>query len=81
MQEEPYEDAVETFRKPGIWATEVSDLMPIVMSNILERSVIIYSSNPHSPVIRIDYEGYTTNTPLKYAYMDIREHEHYNYCM
>lgn len=44
---------VEELGRGGIWATEMSDVLPLATANMLRKRSTIYSSRLRSPIIHV----------------------------
>ena len=87
---EYYIKQVEMLRKRGKWTCAMADLLPTAMSNMLSIDIIVYSSKFVKPieitpdrtriVATLDIVPDKSRTsPLRYAYLAVSEHEHYDY--
>lgn len=78
------EQAINFLRIPGHWATELADLIPLAICNVLNAKVRIYSSISGYPIIDVEPDMGNTNdndrVQLLYAYIAIPNYEHFDSC-
>ena len=62
----------------------MSDLLPIVTANLLDRPAIIFSTREGNHVQKVSLNGANVENytnPLRYCYIAIPGVEHYDYCI
>ena len=78
-----YDGIVNDLQTPGIWYLDICDLIPQVLTHILQRPIRIYSTTAGvvNPVV-IAEDGMSPNeNPLLLAFLDIPDAPHYNPCV
>ena len=73
---------VALLRKPGVWNLNVCDSLPLVVANMLDRPIRIFSSNIDCPVIDVvpKEKGSDANGDmLYYVHYAIKGNEHYDW--
>lgn len=82
---EHYSKLVEELGKDGIWNTEMSDVLPLATANMLSKSITIYSSRLHSPIIHVTPDMgigiQECAQDIKIAYLIVPGLEHYDSCI
>ena len=79
-----YYDKIGHLRKPGIWNTDAADLLAPALANWANKTVKIFSSNPHrpmqefSPLIASEPDS---NAVIALSFLDLRGAPHYDACI
>lgn len=81
--QEIYDDQVEFLKEEGHWSTELCDLLPLAIANMMGREVIIYSSNRNHQLIEIHptLTEVRSKEVLTLAYIALKGFEHYDICI
>ncbi|KAK3737366.1 hypothetical protein RRG08_036770 [Elysia crispata] len=58
-------------RKPGVWNSELGDVLILAMSNFLDRPITIYTSDSTNNIIEIDSQDFQ-DKKMMYAYVKMR---------
>ncbi|MES9882503.1 MAG: hypothetical protein ABW185_16670 [Sedimenticola sp.] len=74
-------DMIEEIKQDGKWNSDMSDIVPLCIANVLQRPLRIYSSRPFNPVCDITPDLVTianTAEPIPLAHTAIRGSDHYD---
>ena len=75
-----YEEEVEYLKISGHWQASLASCIPEIVCTILNCSMIIYTSRIGCPLVSIEPSFGIADYELKYAFLDIKGHEHYEAC-
>lgn len=82
---ESYKDTVIQIAQPGTWSSDISDAIPLAISNLFQERMIIYSSREEQayitvePTLALSQSVNVNRTPfLQYAYLAVTNCEHYD---
>ena len=81
--QEIYDSQVEFLKGDRHWSTELCDLLPLAIANMMGREVIIYSSNRNNQLIEIQptLTEVRSEEVLTLAYIALKGYEHYDICI
>ena len=85
QRHEMYIKDVDKLRNNGQWSHDLNDVVPLMITNILDRPTTIYSSDLNKPVLNIETiepgDIIATKKPLLLAHIALPGKEHFDYCV
>jgi hypothetical protein len=80
-----YHLKVSELKKEGRWNSDIADVVPLAVANLLQTPLIIYSSKLERPMESVQPDmklgNVTTFDRIILAYLAIAGHEHYDDCI
>lgn len=79
-----YKSKVEELKKDGILNRDIADIIPLTLSNLLHRPMVIYSSKLQRPTENVQPDmniDHVRDAKIILSYLVIPGNEHYDACM